>query len=225
MARITFSVDIEAASSDAEVIIEAVPEVLELKQEVLTAAIQFASPSALIGTNTSQLSITRIAAGLGDAAPRVIGVHFFNPPVMMQLVELVCGLQTADESLERAREFATGIGKEVVVCRKDSPGFLTSRAYAILRLECVRMVEEGLASPADIDKAFRLGFNFPMGPLELGDFNGLDTFVHVLDSLSGAYGERFRPTPSLRNMIAAGHLGRKTGEGFYRYDESGKPTG
>ena len=106
----------------------------------------------------------------------------------------------------------------MVVCQKDSPGFLTSRVSAILRLECVRMLEEGLGTPEDIDKAMRLGFNHPMGPLELGDFNGLDTFYHVLTALEKAHGDRFKATPMVHNMIAAGWLGRKTGKGFYKYE-------
>ncbi len=219
--HITFTTDLQKSVRDATIVIEAVPEILELKREVLRAAISGAPDNALLGTNTSQLSITSIGANLGAAASRLVGMHFFNPPVMMQLVELICGLSTTDESLERAREFCESLGKEVVVCRKDSPGFLTSRAYAALRLECVRMVEEGLATPADVDTAFRLGFNFPQGPFELGDANGVDTFVYVLEALATAYGERFRPTPMLRNMIAANRLGRKSGRGFFEYTADG----
>jgi 3-hydroxybutyryl-CoA dehydrogenase len=141
--------------------------------------------------------------------------------VMMRLVELIAGLRTRPEAVERARAFAERLGKQVVVCRKDSPGFITSRAYAILRLECVRMLEEGVATAEDIDKAMRLGFNFPMGPLELGDMNGVDTYVHAISGLADAYGERFRPTVGLRNMVAAKRLGRKTGHGFYAYDADG----
>ena len=133
-----------------------------MKQEVIAAAVGFAAPDALLATNTSQLSITAIGADLGRAADRLIGMHFFNPPVMMKLVELIRGLKTTDDVLAQSRSFCHGLGKEVVLCRKDSPGFLTSRAYAAFRLECVRMVEEGLATPEDIDTAFRLGFNFPM---------------------------------------------------------------
>jgi len=142
--------------------------------------------------------------------------------VLMRLVELVRGLQTSDDTLAIAEEFAQGLGKETVVCRKDSPGFLTSRISAIVRLECLRMLEEGVASPADIDKALKLGLNFPMGPLELGDFNGLDTYLHALGGLETSFGERFKATPTLKNLVAAGRLGRKTGHGIYRYDDDGK---
>jgi len=218
LGRIEFTTSVEAAASGADTLVEAVPEILGLKQEVLGEAVSFAPDTALIGTNTSQLSITSIASALGDAAPRLIGTHFFNPPVMMRLLELVVGLQTAESEIERAREFGVRLGKEVVVCRKDSPGFITSRAYAILRLECLRMLEEGVATAEDIDKALKLGFNFPMGPLELGDMNGLDTYLHALEGLTEAHGDRFAPTVGLKNMVSANRLGRKTGAGFYEYD-------
>lgn len=220
--RVTFTTDLARTVVGADVVVEAVPEVLDLKQSLWREVVSLAGPEALLGTNTSQLSITSIASVLDDAAPRLVGIHFFNPPVMMRLVELIAGLQTREAEIERARVFAQGLGREVVVCRKDSPGFITSRAYAILRLECVKMLEEGLATAEDIDTALRLGFNFPMGPLELGDMNGLDTYVHAISSLAEAHGDRFRPTVGLKNMVAAGRLGRKSGAGFYEYDENGQ---
>ena len=220
--RLSFTTDLAAGLIDAETVIESVPEVLELKQEVWARIGELAPAHALLGTNTSQLSITSIATALGDHANRLVGIHFFNPPVMMRLVEIISGLQTAPTEVERARALAGRLGKEAVVCRKDSPGFLTSRVYAILRLECVRMLEEGVASAQDIDTALKLGFNFPMGPLELGDMNGLDTYLHALEGLTEAYGDRFRPTVGLRNMVAANRLGRKTGAGFYEYDGDGQ---
>jgi len=222
LARIATTTSVAEASSGADVIIEAVLEKLEVKHAVLTEAVKAAPDHALLGTNTSQLSITSIGSALGDASSRLVGTHFFNPPVLMRLVELVRGLNTADETVERAEAFAQGLGKETVVCRKDSPGFLTSRISAIVRLECLRMLEEEVASPADIDKALKLGLNFPMGPLELGDFNGLDTYLHALEGLTEAYGERYRPTTTLKNLVAAGRVGRKSGWGIYRYDEDGK---
>jgi 3-hydroxybutyryl-CoA dehydrogenase len=214
--------DLRAAAAAADVIIEAVPEILDLKHEVLRVAAAAAAPDAIIGTNASQLSISKIAAGLGDDAPRVIGLHFFNPPVMMKLVEVIAGIRTAEDTVERAREFCASIGKETVFCRKDTPGFITTRAYVTLRLECIRILEEGIASAEDIDKAMKLGFNLPMGPLELGDFNGLDTNLRVMESMTETYGERFRPPPTLRAMVAAGMLGRKSGAGFYDYSDDGK---
>lgn len=221
-ARIVPLTDLCAAVANADVVVEAVPEVLELKREVFETVLSGAPADALLGTNTSQLSITAIGSPLGDDATRLIGMHFFNPPVLMRLVELVRGDATTDDTLERARAFATGLGKEVVVCRKDSPGFITSRAYAALRLECLRILEDGVASAEDIDTALKLAFNFPMGPLELGDFNGLDTFLRAVTALSEVYGDRYRPTPGLEAMVAAGRLGRKSGHGFYRYDAEGK---
>jgi 3-hydroxybutyryl-CoA dehydrogenase len=209
---------VDEAADAADVVIEAVPERLDIKHDVLSAALASARPDALIGTNTSQLSITSIGAALGAASVRLVGMHFFNPPVMMRLVELVRGLDTSDETVSRATTFAEGLGKEVVVCRKDSPGFLTSRMSAILRMEAMRMLDEGLGTAEDIDKATRLAFNHPMGPLELGDFNGLDTYLDALEGLARAHGERFAPPVSLKNMVAAGRLGRKSGSGFYRYD-------
>jgi 3-hydroxybutyryl-CoA dehydrogenase len=217
-ARIEYSVKLDAVVGDADVVIEAVPEEQELKCRVLAEAVAAAPAEALLGTNTSQLSITSLAASLGDAARRLVGIHFFNPPVMMKLVEVIAGVATDPAEVDRAVEFGRELGRETVVCRKDVPGFLTSRAYAILRLECVKMLEEGVASAADIDKALKLGFNFPMGPLELGDMNGIDTYVHALEGLERAHGDRFRPTVGLRNMVAANRLGRKTGAGFYEYD-------
>ena len=219
--RLASSTVIGDAVSGADVVIESVVELLDVKHEVLLAVVAAAPDDALIGTNTSQLSITRVGSVLGAGAERLVGLHFFNPPVLMRLVEIVRGLATTDRSIERALDFARGLGKETVVCRKDSPGFMTSRISAIVRLECLRMLEEGVGSAEDIDKALKLGLNFPMGPLELGDFNGLDTYLHALDSLAAAHGERFKPTVTLRNLVAAGRLGRKTGWGIYRYAEDG----
>ncbi|HEY1508931.1 MAG TPA: 3-hydroxyacyl-CoA dehydrogenase family protein [Solirubrobacteraceae bacterium] len=222
LGRIRFTTDMEEALKSADVVIEAVPEVLDLKRSVWQTVGELAPGQALLGTNTSQLSITSIAVALGEQAPRLVGTHFFNPPVMMRLCEVIAGTETRPEEVQRACEFGRHLGKEVVVCRKDSPGFITSRAYAILRLECIRMLEEGVASAEDIDTALKLGFNFPMGPLELGDMNGLDTFLHAVTGLADAHGDRFRPTVGLRNMVAANRLGRKTGAGFYNYDGDGR---
>jgi 3-hydroxybutyryl-CoA dehydrogenase len=219
--RVAHAGSIAAACDAADVVIETVVELIEVNQEVFRQIDDAAPSGALLGTNTSQLSITRIGSVLGDGAGRLVGMHFFNPPVLMRLVELVAGLETSEETIARAEAFARGLGKETVVCRKDSPGFMTSRVSAIVRLECLKMVEEGVGSPADIDKALRLGLNFPMGPLELGDFNGLDTYLHALEALEVAHGERFRPTVTLRNLVAAGRLGRKTGRGVYRYGPDG----
>lgn len=222
VARIRREVDLERSVRDAAVVIEAVPERIEIKEGVWGQVADAAPVDALLGTNTSQLSITRLARAVADAADRFVGTHFFNPPVMMRLVELVRGLETSEETVSRAREFAEGLGREVVVCWKDSPGFITTRAYAALRMECLRMVEEGLGTPEDIDRALKLAFNFPMGPIELADFNGLDTVLAAMESLHDHFGERFRPTTGLRNTVTAGRLGRKSGAGFYNYDEESR---
>jgi 3-hydroxybutyryl-CoA dehydrogenase len=224
LGRLVLGTDLAAAAAGVDVVVESVVEVLSVKQEVLRT-VATAAPGALLGTNTSQLSITQLASAVPDHASRVVGLHFFNPPVLMRLVEVVAGLQTSEETLAQAVAFGEGLGKETVVCRKDSPGFLTSRISALVRLECLRMLEEGVASAADIDKALKIGFNWPMGPLELGDFNGLDTYLHILGSLEQTLGERFKPTVTLRNLVAAGRLGRKTGQGIYTYDADGRRVG
>jgi 3-hydroxybutyryl-CoA dehydrogenase len=209
------------AADRADLVIEAVVERLCVKQAILAEAAGAAAGSALLATNTSQLSITAIGSALPGASDRVVGMHFFNPPVLMRLVEIVAGLETSDPTIAAARAFAESLGKETVVCRKDSPGFLTSRIAAIVRLECMRMLEEGVGTAEDIDRALRLGLNFPIGPLELGDRNGHDTFLLAVESMANTLGERFRPTIGLRNLVAAGRLGRKSGRGIYRYDEHG----
>lgn len=219
--RLTLTTELGEGVAAADLVVESVVEMLEVKQSVFRQVVELGRDDALLGTNTSQLSITSIGSAIPHDAHRLVGMHFFNPPVMMRLVELVAGLASSEESLQRAVDFSEGLGKETVVCLKDSPGFLTSRISALVRLECLRMLEEGVASPSDIDKALRVGFNWPMGPLELGDFNGLDTYLHILGSLEDTLGDRFKPTVTLRNLVAAGRLGRKTGEGIYRYDESG----
>ena len=221
LARLTDHASLEAAAAGADLVIEAAAERLPVKQSILSEAASVASPSALLATNTSQLSITAIASAVPGASDRVVGLHFFNPAVLMRLVEVVAGLQTSAATIASARAFAESLGKETVVCRKDSPGFLTSRIAAIVRLECLRMLEEGVGTAADIDRALRLGLNFPIGPLELGDRNGHDTFLLILESMTETLGERFRPTVGLRNLVAAGRLGRKSGRGIYTYDERG----
>jgi 3-hydroxybutyryl-CoA dehydrogenase len=209
------------AAEGADLVIEAVVERLAVKQAIFAAVAAVAAPHALLATNTSQLSVTAIGSAVPAAGERVVGTHFFNPPVLMRLVEIVAGLETSEATIATAKSFAEGLGKETVVCKKDSPGFLTSRIAAIVRLECMRMLEEGVGSADDIDRALRLGLNFPIGPLELGDRNGHDTFLLAAESMASTLGERFRPTVGLRNMVAAGRLGRKTGRGIYQYDEHG----
>ncbi len=225
VARIRTSTSLSDAVKDADIIVEVVPEKIDLKQAVFQQIARAAKPDAVLATNTSQLSITAIASAI-DRPQDVIGTHFFNPPVMMKLVEVVRGLQTSDRALGVALALAKKLGKEAAVCKRDTVGFITTRAAAALRLECLRMLEEGVASMEDIDRAIRLGFNHPMGPIELTDFNGLDVALFNAMSLRDAYGERFNPPQSLVTRVKAGQLGRKTGAGWYDYTDpkAPKPT-
>jgi 3-hydroxybutyryl-CoA dehydrogenase len=214
-ARISITTELERAVSDADLVVEAIPEHMALKIETFQAIGKYAPKSALLATNTSSLSVTEIAAASGGAA-RVVGLHFFNPVPLMKLLEIVRGLSTTDDSIERARAFAARIDKEAIVV-KDFPGFATSRLGVILGCEAIRMLESGVASAEDIDKAMELGYRHPMGPLKLGDLVGLDVRLAILEHLHKELGEQFRPPALLRQMVRAGKLGRKTGEGFYKY--------
>jgi 3-hydroxybutyryl-CoA dehydrogenase len=216
LARITTSTDLASAVGDVDAVIEAVPEDLALKHDVFRRLSAATRDGVVLATNTTQFPITRIA----EASSRphdVIGMHFFNPPVLMKLVEIVRGDRTSDGTLQTALAIAKRLGKEPAVCRRDTVGFITSRAAAALRLECIRIYEEGIASIEDIDKALRLGFNHPMGPFELNDYNGLDVSLAATRSLQSAYGERFAPPKSMVARVEAGKLGRKSGAGWYDY--------
>lgn len=213
--RIRTTTDLKSAVAEADLVVEAIPERMDLKIETFTFLGEHAPKHAILGTNTSSLSVTEIAAASGDAA-RVVGLHFFNPVPLMKLLEIVRGLRTTDATTEIARAFATRIGKEPIVVN-DFPGFATSRLGVILGVEAIRMLESGVASAEDIDKAMKLGYRHPMGPLELGDLVGLDVRLAILEHLHKELGEQFRPPALLRQMVRAGKLGRKTGEGFYTY--------
>lgn len=215
LARLSVSSVMETALEGADLIIEAVPEKMELKLELFRKASQKAPAHAIFATNTSSLSVTEIAADTGRSE-RVVGLHFFNPVPVMELLEIVRGLSTDDATIETALGFARRIGKDPIVV-KDWPGFATSRLGIILGCEAIRMVEQGVASPADIDKAMKLGYRHPMGPLELTDLVGLDVRLHIMEHLFAELGEQFRPPALLRQMVRAGKLGRKSGEGFYQY--------
>jgi 3-hydroxybutyryl-CoA dehydrogenase len=214
--RITITTDLDAAVADADLVIEAIPERMDLKLELFGALGEKAPRHALLATNTSSLSVTEIAGASGDPG-RVIGLHFFNPVPVMMLLEIVRGLSTSDATVDAAKAFAARIGKEPIVVR-DVPGFATSRLGVILGCEAIRMLEAGVASAADIDKAMELGYRHPMGPLRLTDLVGLDVRLAILEHLHCEVGEQFRPPVLLRQMVRAGKLGRKSGEGFYRYD-------
>ena len=213
ISRLSFHSSAAELPEGLDWIIESVPEKLELKRAVLAEA-EALSPRHL-ASNTSAISITALAKGL-SAPAGFVGMHFFNPVWSMKLVEVVVGEGSSADAVEAAVEVARGIGKEPIVVR-DAPGFASSRLGVLLGLEAIRMVEEGIASPEDIDNAMTLGYGYPMGPLRLGDLVGLDVRLAIAEHLSQTYGERFTPPSLLREMVAQGKLGKKSGEGFYRW--------
>jgi 3-hydroxybutyryl-CoA dehydrogenase len=215
LANLSGSSEFDAAVTGAGMVIEAVPERLELKQRLFSDAARLVGDDAVLATNTSSLSIHKIAAGVPHPE-RVIGTHFFNPVHIMKLLEIVVGAATSDEVLARVRAFGERVGKSCITVR-DSPGFATSRLGLVIGLEAIRMVEEGVASPTDIDTAMRLGYGFPMGPLKLTDLVGLDVRLSIADYLKDEleHGAHFEPPALLREMVAEGKLGKKSGQGFY----------
>ena len=215
LAAITLSTDPVAASASADLIVEAVPERMDLKLDLVKKVSEAAPTHAIVATNTSSLSVTEIA-GVAKDPSRVVGLHFFNPVPVMELLEIVRAMQTSDDVIDRARSFATQIAKKPIVV-KDAPGFATSRLGVILGCEAIRMLESGVASAEDIDAAMELGYRHPMGPLKLTDLVGLDVRLMILDHLHKELGEQFRPPSLLRQMVRAGRLGRKSGRGFYDY--------
>ncbi len=216
--RIRGTTQLEETSS-ADLFIEAAPEVMELKQEILREVERHASASSIFATNTSSLSITEIARA--SARPhKVVGMHFFNPVHIMRLVEIVVGRETDSETVETVSRVARRMRKEPISV-KDVPGFASSRLGVALGLEAMRMVEQGVASAKDIDTAMELGYNHPMGPLRLTDLVGLDVRLRIAEYLHGALrSENFRPPEILRRMVSEGRLGKKTGEGFYKWEET-----
>jgi 3-hydroxybutyryl-CoA dehydrogenase len=217
LARLSGATAVEDAVAGADLVIEAVPERLEIKRELFTRVAAVVRPQTVLGTNTSSLSITDIAAPIQNPE-RVIGLHFFNPVHIMKLLEIVVGAQTSAAVTELMRSFAVRIGKEPIVV-KDAPGFATSRLGLVIGLEAIRMVEQGVASAEDIDKAMTLGYGFPMGPLRLTDLVGLDVRLSIAEYLAEKLedGEHFRPPQLLRDMVAQGKLGKKSGRGFYEW--------
>ena len=206
---------LEEAAAFADLVIEAAPEDLELKKELFSRLSRAARSEAILASNTSSLPITAIASA-AKGPERVIGLHFFNPVPVMKLLEIVQGERTAPLVVAAARAVGARLGKEVVVVR-DAPGFATSRLGLALSLEAMRMVEEGVASVEEIDRAIELGYGHPMGPLKLTDVVGLDVRLAIAEHLYAELGERFRPPQLLRRMVRAGKLGKKAGEGFYKY--------
>jgi 3-hydroxybutyryl-CoA dehydrogenase len=215
--RIEYASTPEEAAREADLVIEAVPEEMESKIEIFTLLDKVCKPHTILATNTSSLSVTEIAS-VTYRAPKCAGMHFFNPVHKMKLLEVVRALETDDATIAAVAEVGKRMGKEVVVIR-EAPGFITSRVNALIGNEAFRMLEEGIAPPADIDKALKLGLNHPMGPFEMVDLVGLDTRLHILEYLHRTLGERFRPTPLMIQYVKAGRLGRKAGRGVYDYPE------
>lgn len=208
--------DLETAACDADLVIEAVPERIHLKIDILSELDRICPRHTILASNTSSLSITEMAA-VTQRAPQVLGMHFFNPVPRMRLLEIVRALETSDETLHLATEVGKRMDKDTVVVR-ESPGFITSRVNALIGNEAFRMLEEGVASAQDIDRALKLGLNHPMGPFEMVDLVGLDTRLSILEYLHQTLGERFRPSPLMVQYVKAGRLGRKTARGVYNYD-------
>ncbi len=219
LSRLVPESSIANGSKDAELCIEAIPEKMDLKVAVLSDVLASAPSGLVVGSNTSSLSITEIGARIGAPA-LTVGLHFFNPPPVMELLEIVRGVATASETVERALELARALKKTPIVVN-DSPGFATSRLGVALGCEAIRMLEAGVASVEDIDRAMELGYRHPMGPLKLGDLVGLDVRLGILEHLHREVGEQFRPPALLRQMVRAGHLGKKTGQGFYKWTADG----
>ena len=219
--RLSAALSATDACAGSDVVIEAVPEDMQLKVSLLQAVLPTADKNAIIASNTSSLSITELGVRLG-AAERTVGLHFFNPPPVMELVEVVRGLTTSDDTLERALAFVRTLKKTPIVVR-DVPGFATSRLGVILGAEAMRMLETNVASATDIDRGMELGYRHPMGPLKLTDLVGLDVRLAILEHLQREIGDQFRPPTILRAMVRAGKLGKKTGEGFYKWVD-GQPV-
>ena len=217
--RIEGTTELEEAVSGAEMVIEAVPERLDLKRETFADVEALAPADAVVASNTSSLSLTAIASAL-DRPERAIGLHFFNPVHLMALVEIVVPAQASEGTVEFAREFVDDLGKQPITVG-DSAGFASSRLGVALGVEAIRMLEEGVAGPRDIDRAMTAGYNHPMGPIELTDVVGLDVRLEILEHLREELGERFRPPQLLRQKVRAGALGKKSGEGFYQWENGG----
>ncbi|MGA9556559.1 MAG: 3-hydroxyacyl-CoA dehydrogenase NAD-binding domain-containing protein [Terriglobales bacterium] len=213
--RVEYAGSVDEAARPADLVIEAVPEEMESKIEIFTLLDKICRPSTILASNTSSLSVTEIAS-VTYRAKKCVGMHFFNPVHKMKLLEVVRALETDDETLAAAVDLGRRMGKEVVVV-KESPGFITSRINAMIGNEAFYMLEEGIASAEDIDKALKLGLNHPMGPFELVDMVGLDTRLHILEYLHKTLGEKFRPCPLLAQYVSEGRLGRKSGRGVFEY--------
>ena len=215
-ARVSYTGDLAEALTDAEMVIEAAPESIKLKKELFGQFEGQVGDDVILGSNTSSLPITEIATAVRKR-DRVIGIHFFNPAPVMQLIEIIQAIETSQATVEKVVEFARQVGKEPVVV-KDFPGFVTTRVGLMLISEAIFALQEGVADRDALDRAMKLGYNLPMGPLALADLIGLDVALNILDALHANYGDpRYRAPILLRKMVQAGHLGRKSGKGFFEY--------
>ena len=215
--RVEYAGSVDRAARDADLVIEAVPEEMESKIEIFTVLDKICRPDTILASNTSSLSVTEIAS-VTYRAKKCVGMHFSNPVHKMKLLEIVRALESDDDTLAAVVEVGKRMRKEVVVIR-ESPGFVTSRINAMIGNEAFYLLQEGIASAEDIDKALKLGLNHPMGPFELVDLVGLDTRLHILEYLHESLGEKFRPCPLLVQYVKAGRLGRKSGRGVFEYPE------
>jgi 3-hydroxybutyryl-CoA dehydrogenase len=218
--RIHPTLNLKEAVKNADLVIEAVTENLTVKKAVLGDAGKHAPPEAIIASNTSSISITKIGAAT-KRPEKVCGMHFFNPPQLVKLIEIIRGVKTSDETIETIRELSLKLGKQPVVVKKDTPGFIVNRILIPALNEAAFLVAEGVADPEDIDKACVLGLNWPMGPLRLLDYIGVDTTVSIADVMMNETGDpKFRPSNLLKRMVRANRLGRKTGRGFYEWTKT-----
>lgn len=219
LGRISTSTDLEATARETDHAIESIVEDIDAKQDVFRRLDAVCRPEVILASNTSQFAISKIASAT-NRPDRVIGTHWFNPPPVMRLIEIIRGVETSDETLAAMQELAVRYGKETIVCQKDTQGFLTSRLIMMFAVEAMRIVEEGIATPEDVNRACQLAFNHAMGPLQTVDLGGLDTFVKAAEAMTHHYGDRFRPTQQLRALVNAGHFGYKTGRGFSDYGDA-----
>ncbi|MGD0476736.1 MAG: 3-hydroxyacyl-CoA dehydrogenase family protein [Nitrososphaerales archaeon] len=221
VARIHPTTDLAQALNGSQLVIEAATEDPKLKLDLYRRVSELAEEGAVVASNTSSISITLLASTMKHPE-RVCGMHFFNPPQLMPLVEIIKGKRTSEETLELVRSVSAKMGKETVLCRKDSPGFIVNRVLVPALNEAIFLVQEGVADPEDIDKAVKLGLNWPMGPLQLLDYIGLDTAFNITQVFMGEFQDsKYRPAPLLREMIRAGMMGRKSGKGFYEWGSPG----
>jgi 3-hydroxybutyryl-CoA dehydrogenase len=219
LSRVHPTLDLKEAVQNADLIIEAVTENPTLKKQVLAEADKYAPTHTIIGSNTSSISITEIGSAT-KRPEKVCGMHFFNPPQLMRLIEIVRGLKTSDETVESIRQISSKLGKESVVVKKDTPGFIVNRVLVPAINEAILLVAEGVADPEDIDKACMLGLNWPMGPLRVADYIGLDTHLFISDVIVDGTGDpKFHPSYLLKQMVRANLLGRKSGRGFFDWSQ------